>query len=292
MALCTVSLRRSFLFTPTNFFKNKRSMKLLTSVLLFFILLTCASCVSQKKMIYLQGADYLQDNPQQIKENFELKIQSDDQLAISISSKDRELIEPFNNNTLIGSGSGMNSQYNSQAGVSYFQVDKDGNIEFPIFGTLKASGLTRTELAKVLENRLISQNYIKDPLVSIKIMSFKVTVLGEVKAPGVQNVTGERLTLLEALGMAGDLLPSARRENIMVIREEDGKRKSYMVDLTSSYDVLNSPCYYLQQNDVVYVEPNSAIRVKGSGTMSTVTSTVGMISMLASLVSIIIALSR
>lgn len=292
MALCTVSLRRSFLFTPTNFFKNKRSMKLLTSVLLFFILLTCASCVSQKKMIYLQGADYLQDNPQQIKENFELKIQSDDQLAISISSKDRELIEPFNNNTLIGSGSGMNSQYNSQAGVSYFQVDKDGNIEFPIFGTLKASGLTRTELAKVLENRLISQNYIKDPLVSIKIMSFKVTVLGEVKAPGVQNVTGERLTLLEALGMAGDLLPSARRENIMVIREEDGKRKSYMVDLTSSYDVLNSSCYYLQQNDVVYVEPNSAIRVKGSGTMSTVTSTVGMISMLASLVSIIIALSR
>ena len=292
MALCAVSLRRSFLFTPTNFFKNKRSMKLLTSVLLFFILLTCASCVSQKKMIYLQGADYLQDNPQQIKENFELKIQSDDQLAISISSKDRELIEPFNNNPLIGSGSGMNSQYNSQAGVSYFQVDKDGNIEFPIFGTLKASGLTRTELAKVLENRLISQNYIKDPLVSIKIMSFKVTVLGEVKAPGVQNVTGERLTLLEALGMAGDLLPSARRENIMVIREEDGKRKSYMVDLTSSYDVLNSPCYYLQQNDVVYVEPNSAIRVKGSGTMSTVTSTVGMISMLASLVSIIIALSR
>lgn len=267
-------------------------MKLLTSVLLFFILLTCASCVSQKKMIYLQGADYLQDNPQQIKENFELKIQSDDQLAISISSKDRELIEPFNNNTLIGSGSGMNSQYNSQAGVSYFQVDKDGNIEFPIFGTLKASGLTRMELAKVLGNRLISQNYIKDPLVSIKIMSFKVTVLGEVKAPGVQNVTGERLTLLEALGMAGDLLPSARRENIMVIREEDGKRKSYMVDLTSSYDVLNSPCYYLQQNDVVYVEPNSAIRVKGSGTMSTVTSTVGMISMLASLVSIIIALSR
>ena len=80
-------------------------MKLLTSVLLFFILLTCASCVSQKKMIYLQGADYLQDNPQQIKENFELKIQSDDQLAISISSKDRELIEPFNNSTLIGSGS-------------------------------------------------------------------------------------------------------------------------------------------------------------------------------------------
>lgn len=265
-------------------------MKLLTPVILFFILLTCASCVSQKKMIYLQGADYLQDNPQQIKENFELKIQPDDQLAISISSKDKELIGPFNNNTLIGSGG--SSQSTTQSGVSYFQVDKDGHIEFPIFGTLKASGKTRTELAKELEDKLITQNYIKDPLVSIKIMSFKVTVLGEVKSPGVQNVTGERLTLLEALGMAGDLLPSGKRENIMVIREEEGVRKTYTVDLTSSYDALNSPCYYLQQNDVVYVEPNSAIRVKGSATMSTMTSTVSLVSMLASLVSLIIAISR
>ena len=264
-------------------------MKLLTSVLLFFILLTCASCVSQKKMIYLQGADYLQDNPQQIKENFELKIQPDDQLAISISSKDKELIGPFNNNTLIGGGG---TQSTTQSGVSYFQVDKDGHIEFPIFGTLQASGRTRTELAKELEDKLISQNYIKDPLVSVKIMSFKVTVLGEVRTPGVQNVTGERLTLLEALGMAGDLLPSGKRENIMVIREEDGVRKTYTVDLTSSYDALNSPCYYLQQNDVVYVEPNSAIRVKGSATMTTVTSTLGLISMFGSLLSLIIALSR
>lgn len=256
------------------------------------ILLICTSCVSQKKMIYLQGADYLNGNPQQIEANFELKIQPDDQLAISISSKDKELIEPFNNNTLIGSGNSSSSQSNTQSGVSYFQVDKDGNIEFPIFGTIQVAGMTRIELAKDIEKQLINQSYIKDPLVSVKIMSFKVTVLGEVKNPGVQKITGERLTLLEALGMAGDLLPGGKRKNIMVIREEEDKRKTYQVDLTSSYDVLNSPCYYLQQNDVVYVEPNSAIRVKGSATMSTLTSTATLISMLASLVSIIIAISR
>lgn len=267
-------------------------MKRISIGFILSIVLICSSCVSQKKMIYLQGADYLNANPQEMAANFELEIQPDDQLAISISSKDKELIEPFNNNTLIGSGNSLNSQSNTQSGVSYFQVDKDGNVEFPIFGTIHASGLTRMELAKNIETRLISQNYIKDPVVSVKIMSFKVTVLGEVKNPGVQKITGERLTLLEALGMAGDLLPSGKRNNIMVIREEKDKRKTYQVDLTSSYDVLNSPCYYLQQNDVVYVEPNSAIRVKGSATMTTLTSTASLVSVLASLISIIIAISR
>lgn len=269
-------------------------MKRISIGFILSILLICSSCVSSKKMIYLQGADYLKDNPQAVEQKFELKIQPDDQLAISISSKDKELIEPFNNNTLIGSGNttGMNNQSNMQAGIAYFQVDKDGFIEFPVFGKLKVAGLTRNQFAKLLSDKLISQDYIKDPMVSVKIMSFKVTVLGEVKSPGVQSITGERVTILEALGMAGDLLPSGRRNNIMVLREDDGIRKTYMVDLTSGYEVLNSPCYYLQQNDVVYVEPNSAIKVKGSGTMSTLTATTSLISILASLVSIIIAVSK
>ena len=258
-------------------------MKRINIGFIISVALICSSCVSQKKMIYLQGADYLKNSPQKIEQNYELKIQSDDQLAISISSKDKELIEPFNNNTLIGSGNSVNaSQSNVQAGVTYFQVDESGSIDFPILGKIKAEGLTRNELAKLLT----------DTVVSVKIMSFKVTVLGEVKNPGVQKITGERLTLLEAIGMAGDLLPSGKRKNIMVVREEEDMRKTYMVDLTSGYDVLNSPCYYLQQNDVVYVEPNSAIRVKGSATMTTLTSTASLVSVLASLISIIIAISR
>lgn len=269
-------------------------MKNIISVFFFSILFICSSCVSQKKMIYLQGADSLNIHPQAVEQNFELKIQPDDQLAISISSKDRELIDPFNNNTLIGSGNSVsgNNQSNLQSGITYFQVDKDGNIDFPIFGTMKVAGFTRIELARMLQADLVNKDYIKDPVVSVKIMSFKVTILGEVKTPGVQKITGERLTLLEALGMAGDLLPSGKRNNIMVIREESGVRKTYAVDLTSGSNVLNSPCYYLQQNDIVYVEPNSAIRVKGSATMSTLLSTASLISVCASLISIIIAVSK
>ena len=268
-------------------------MKKVTIGFLLFIVFTCSSCVSQKKMIYLQGADQWGNSPQKIEQNFELDIQPDDQLAISISSKDKELIEPFNNNTLIGTGNSVSgSQSNIQAGVTYFQVDKDGIIDFPILGKIKAAGVTRNELAKKITDQLVDKGYIKDPVVAVKIMSFKVTVLGEVKNPGVQNITGERVTLLEALGMAGDLLPSGKRNNIMIVREEGGLRKTYMVDLTSGYEVLNSPCYYLQQNDVVYVEPNSAIRVKGSATMTTLTSTASLVSVLASLISIIIAISR
>lgn len=267
-------------------------MKKINSVFLLVTLAVCTSCVSQKKMIYLQGSDVSYAKSQQIEQHFELKIQPDDQLAISINSKDKELIEPFNNNTLIGSGNSQAQSSNIQAGVTYFQVDKDGNIDFPILGVIKAAGLTRIELAEKIKQDLVRQDYIKDPVVSVKLMSFKVTVLGEVKTPGVQQITGERLTLLEAIGMAGDLLPSGKRENIMVIREENGQRATYVVDLTSDEAVFTSPCYYLQQNDVVYVEPNSAIRVKGSATMTTLTSTASLVSVLASLISIIIAISR
>ena len=265
-----------------------------TLFLLLLVSIISSSCVSSKKMIYLQRAGNLKDNPQKVAQNFELKIQPDDQLAISISSKDKELIEPFNNNTLIGSGNtlGGNNQSNVQSGIAYFQVDKSGCIDFPVFGKMKAAGLTRMQLSEVLTEKLISQDYIKDPMVSVKIMSFKITVIGEVKTPGVHNITGERVTLLEALGMAGDLLPSGKRENIMVLREEGDTRTTYSVDITSGRDVLESPCYYLQQNDVVYVEPNSAIRVKGSATLTTVTALASLISVLASLVSIAIAVSK
>ena len=123
-------------------------------------------------------------------------------------------------------------------------------------------------------------------------MSFKVTVLGEVKNPGVQSMSNERLTILEALGKAGDLLPSGQRENILVMREVDGKRLTYRIDLTKAKSVVNSPAYYLQQNDVIYVTPNSAIKVKGSATGSYVSLYGSIISVLASLVSLIVVISK
>lgn len=264
----------------------------LSNVALLLMLLLGTSCVPQKKMLYLQGAEVLQDSPQYIGDDeFELTIQPDDQLSIAIASKDEELIAPFNSKTYIGMGNRSPSA-SSQSGLSYFHVDNRGMIDFPILGKLHVKGKNREEVEDLIEKLLIEGNHIKDPQVSVKIMSFKINVLGEVRSPGVQQLTGERLTILEAIGMAGDLLPTAKRKNVMVLREENGYRHTYHVDLTSSKDVLNSPVYYLQQNDVIYVEPNKSIGVRGSSTLTTITTFGGLIAMVLSIASIIISASN
>ena len=254
-----------------------------------------SSCVSDKKMIYLQGASDAFAVPKELEANFELKVEPDDQLAISVTSKDPELVQRFNNNTLIGGGNnpliGTNT-VNVQSGVSYFQVDQDGNIEFPIFGTVKVGGMTTREVSSLIQKRIKDEGYINDAVVNTKIMSFKVTVMGDVKTPGTQTYQGERLTILEALGKAGDLNNSARRDHILVVREENGKRVTYEVNLLDQKDVFNSPAYYLQQNDVVYVRPNKSQRVKGSTSYTWLTVGSTVVGMVVSVVSLIVALKR
>lgn len=272
----------------------KRILNSLVVVVLAATLFGTVSCISDKRIVYLRGADTAYAVPQEIAQAFELAIQQDDELAISISSKNQELVEPFNNTILIGSGNSRTttSQANTQSGICYYLVDKDGHIEFPVFGTLTAKGKTCRQLAKEIQDRLISEGYMHDPVVNIKIMSFKVTILGDVKNPGTQTYTGERLTLLEAIGRAGDLNASGKRNHVMVVREENGKRVAYDVDLRKPESVFQSPAYYLQQNDVVYVQPNASVRVKGSPgyTMLSVGATV--VSMLVSIVSLILAIKK
>lgn len=246
------------------------------------ILVGLVSCVPSKKMIYLQGADELSETPQTIAQNYELKIVPDDQLLITVSSKDGELLELFANSQVLGS-----SESSSIQETVGLRVDKQGKIEVPILGEMQAAGLTRGELAKAIEAKLIEGEYLKDPTVTVQLKSFKVTVMGEVNSPGVQSISGDRVTILEALTMAGDLTPSGKRDNILVVREEDDQRVSYVVDLTSSEKVLTSPCYYLKQNDVVYVQPNKSIGVKGSATLSFVSASSSILSVIASVLSIV-----
>ena len=141
--------------------------------------------------------------------------------------------------------------------------------------------------ADAVENKLIEGEYVKDPVVNVQIKGFKVSVMGEVNSPGVQTISGDRITLLEALTMAGDLTPSGKRDNILVIREDGDQRKTYTVDLTSGEKVLESPCYYLKQNDVIYVQPNKSIGVKGSSTLSFISAGSSIISLVASVLSIV-----
>ena len=157
---------------------------------------------------------------------------------------------------------------------------------------LHVEGMTRRQLTDLIKQKLIADNYIKDPVVTVQFMNFKVSVMGEVQRPGSFNITGDRITLLEALSMAGDLTIYGRRDRVAVIREKDGKRTILYHDLRSS-DIFNSPCYYLQQNDIVYVEPNKTRAVQsGINQNNSASVWLASLSVLASLVSVIVTLSK
>ena len=208
-------------------------------------------------------------------------------LLITINSKAPELLTPFANSQVLGSSSSTNTQE-----TTGLLVSQSGKIEIPVLGEMQAAGLTRQELAAAIKNKLIEGEYIKDPTVLVRFKGAKIVVLGEVGSPGVKDLPGERVTILEAIGLAGDLPPTAHRENILVIREENGERKSYSVNLTSGKDILNSPVFYLQQNDVVYVEPNKAINVKGSSALTYLSAGSSIIGVLASILSLVFILAK
>ena len=173
-----------------------------------------------------------------------------------------------------------------------YLVDSNGDIDFPILGKLHVAGLTRMQLTEMIKQRLIDEDLIKDPIVTVQFLNYKVSGMGEVNAPGSFNISGDRITLLEALSMAGDLTIYGRRDRVAVIREKDGKRTILMHDLRSS-DIFNSPCYYLQQNDIVYVEPNKA---KAEQTDINQNKSLGVwfgaISALVSIASLIVTLTK
>lgn len=261
---------------------------LINSLLLLVLTSGMTSCVSSKKMLYLRGAEQLHDNPQQLtEEDYELHIKPDDQLLITINSKTPELLIPFANSQILGSTSTVGNQ-----GVEGLLVDQSGDIEIPVLGKMHVAGLTCKKLANAIKYKLIEGQYIKEPTVIVRFRGAKILVLGEVGSPGVKELSGERMTILDAIGMAGDLPPTARRENILVIREDNGERKSYNVNLTSGRDILESPVYYLQQNDVVYVEPNKTINVKGSSALTYLSAGGSIIGLLASVLSLVFILTK
>lgn len=268
-------------------------MSILIRIGLLLLLATTTACVSNKEMIYIQRVDSTYHTPKAIEQGFALTIQPDDELAITVTSKNKELIGLFDTQMQIGRGAGGGMiQPNPNESLSYFLVDKDGSITFPIFGRIQAAGRTPASLSEEIQARMVSGNYIKDAVISTRIMSFKVTVLGDVRNPGTQSHTGQRLTILEALGRAGDLNNSAIRTNVIVMREENGKRVAYKIDLTNTEAVFNSPAYYLQQNDLVYVESNKSVKVKGSTSYAYMGIAATMVGLASSITALVLTLTR
>ncbi|OQP57836.1 sugar transporter [Niastella vici] len=192
-------------------------------------------------------------------ENLEPVIQKNDLLSITVSSPNAIASQPFNTAITVSTQA---VGYTSTQAVGYL-VDQDGYIDMPMLGRIKAAGLTKKELKENITTNLVENKYLLYPVVNVRYLNFKVTVLGEVAHPMVINVPDEKINILEALGFAGDLTVYARRNNVAVIREENGSRIVQRIDLNSG-TLLTSPYYYLRSNDIVYVEPNKA-KVSTSG---------------------------
>ena len=212
-----------------------------------------ASCGTTENIAYIHDAE--RDNASAITGKFTKGIQANDLLSIYMESETPAATVPFNQETnkiAMSDGVVMNP---SSSAVSGYLVSNEGDIMFPVLGRVHVLGMTHTELADELQRRLVSEGHILDARVTVRLMNFTVSVLGDVVRPGVIQASGERLTILEALSMVGDLTIYGQRTNVTVIREEDGMRTIGEIDLTSK-DIFESPYYYLHQNDVVYVEPN------------------------------------
>jgi polysaccharide export outer membrane protein len=257
----------------------KRIVPLFFAILLF-------SCASRKDVVYYQGIDSL---PVQEKSNLtEVKIQRDDLLMIIVSADDPEIASPFNLKTFsVQNSSKLDSPIGQQT-MQLYLVDANGFIEFPVLGKLKVSGLSRSEILEILKEKI--STYIKKPVINLRIVNFKVSLQGEVNTPGTYNVTSERITLIEALSMAKDLTIYGKRNNILIIREIDGVKSYNRVDITKS-DFINSPFYYLAQNDVVYVEPNKN-RINGSAIGPNTGVIISISSLLITLITLIISTTK
>ena len=235
-----------------------------------------ASCSTQKKVPYFQ--DLRNGGSVEVALSQEITIKPGDKLSIHVNSKDEELVAPFNL---------RRSQQNigSQTDLAY-TVDKDGNIEFPYLGSIRVEGMTRDDVAKHIKQELLDRKMVQDPTVIVDLSNLQISILGDVGKPGKYSIEKDKYTIIDAISEAGDLAITAKRDNIMVLRQENDEQKTYFVNLNDASQLFSSPVYYLQQNDIVYVEPNS----KASGQSSINSNTMRSTSFWFSAVSLVLTL--
>ena len=222
-----------------------------------------SSCSTPQKVTYFQDnqaiVNAISVNP--------IKARANDKLSIVVKSKDADVSSLFNlpvytNRVGTSSTSDVNGvtirnyQPTATDAIAYYTVDGEGNIDFPMLGKLHIADMTRAEIAAYIKGELMGRSLVKDPTVTVEFLNTGINMLGEFHSPGRYDINKDQLNIIEAIALAGDLSILARRDNVKVIREENGQFKTYTVDLTNLNEVANSPVFYLQQNDIVYAEPN------------------------------------
>ena len=255
------------------------------TVSIVLVLAMCvAGCTSSKKIIYFQNIDDAVLNP--VGTDYEAVIKKDDRLTIVVSGPDKSVCAPYNLTLNEAGSTGAVLNSNPETVTLSYLVDRNGDIDFPILGKIHVEGMTRNELVDYLTEQIGKD--VKDPIVYVSFRNYKITILGEVKSPGTYTIDSKKINVLQALGMAGDLNLTAQRENILLLREVDGVLTHQRIDLRDK-SLLESPYFYLQQNDVLYVLP-STTRV---ATATTATAIWGMVlSSITTIIAIVGFLSK
>jgi polysaccharide biosynthesis/export protein len=255
-------------------------MKFSINILCLFLLAACiCSCGSTRQLQYMQGTF---DTIKLSKYNLPVPIiQKGDLLSIIVYSNNPAATAIYNQSMLGGAATSINSGGGTPSSSPGYLVDEEGNIQFQGIGKLHVEGLNKTQLTDLLNSKLTA--FLQDPYYNIRFINYKITLIGDVAKPGVYSIPSERVNLLEALGLAGDLNVTARRDNVRVIREQNGKRNFGVIDLREP-DLFNNPYYQLQQNDVIYVDlgkskavANDAVAVRNIGLATSIISTIAII---------------
>lgn len=234
------------------------------------LLAACAallsSCATPKEVVYFQDLQQTDGTLAAVQAK-EIRVRPDDKISIIVNSRDPQLTDLFNlpyvSRQLGQTLRSVTSTYGQSQGVSGYTVDSEGNIDFPVLGKIHVEGMTREEIGRCIKDELVGQDLVKDPIVTVEFMNLTVSVMGEVAKPGRYAIERDRITILDALSMAGDLTIYGRRDAVMVQRMEGDTLQVYQLNLVSGQDVYNSPAFYLQQNDLVYVAPND-VKVRES----------------------------
>jgi len=272
-----------------NSVKNKFSLLILVSVLLM------SSCSQVKNIAYFQKVDSQADMIKLEKSSsshYIARIKPKDILSITVVASEMEATKAYNLIVpQIYNITSATMNLNSVPTLQNYLVDTDGNIDFPVLGKIKAGGMTRKELGDLLLEKMASAFSKEQPIITIRIVNYSVNVLGEVSKPGKFETANERMTIFDALAMAGDMTVYGRRDNVMVLRENSDGLKQYIPVNLNDKDIIYSPAYYLEQNDVVYVEPNKS-KSNSSNFGAAESFTISVVSTLFSLASLIITIFK
>ncbi|MDB9153507.1 polysaccharide biosynthesis/export family protein [Parabacteroides distasonis] len=265
-------------------------MKFYKIILVAASVLVLGSCSTPRQISYFQD---LRPGESELTLTIpaEIKIQPKDKLSILVNSQDLRLTNLFNL-PIVSQQVGQETSSGTSRGMSGYTVDSKGDIDFPVLGMLHVQGMTREEMAAYIKKELQSHDLIKDPVVTVEFMNLSVDVMGEVNRPGRYNIDKDHLTILDALSQAGDLTIYGKREKVLVLRTEEGKQRVYGINLCSADHLYSSPAYYLQQNDVVYVEPNDTKARQSTVNGNNVRSTSFWISLASLLTSIAVLIAK